>query len=70
MDILRKIDDTLHAISTDKKKPSDNSKDHKRLEQKAHISKDPACPACARKSGLRCEEVEDLTTSSVCAVAG
>eukprot|EP00971_Amphidinium_carterae_P135076 2677060-Amphidinium_carterae.1 len=51
MDILREIDDTLHAILADKEKPSDDSKDHKRHEQEEHISKDSACSACVRKSG-------------------
>eukprot|EP00971_Amphidinium_carterae_P087246 1726440-Amphidinium_carterae.1 len=45
MDILREIDDTLHAISADKKKPSDDSKAHEKHEREGHISKDPACPA-------------------------
>eukprot|EP00971_Amphidinium_carterae_P165501 3280778-Amphidinium_carterae.1 len=52
MDILRKIDDTLHAI-LDKKKPSDDSKAHKKHKKEEHISKDSACPACVRKSGSR-----------------
>eukprot|EP00971_Amphidinium_carterae_P237161 4707070-Amphidinium_carterae.1 len=53
MDILREIDDTLHAISTDKEKPSDDSKDHERHERREIIFKDPACPACVRESGSR-----------------